>query len=79
MTPAPYALPLRIRKIGESYIVEDVNGIALAYVYFEDEPTRRALAKRLRRDDAKAVQAIARALTAEGDDGKHELAKKASR
>ena len=76
----PYALPLRIRKHDESFVVEDANGMALAYVYFEDEPTRRALVKRLSSADARAIaQAIARALTAEGDDGKHELAKKASR
>lgn len=31
------------RKSGESFVVEDANGIALAYVYFEDEPTRQAL------------------------------------
>jgi hypothetical protein len=39
----PCVLPLRIRKATESFAVEDANGIALAYVYFEDEPTRRAL------------------------------------
>ncbi|TLG71833.1 hypothetical protein [Methylocystis sp. B8] len=61
-----FAPPLRIRKSGESYIVEDANGIALAYVYFEDEPTRRALVNRLSDADAKAVaQTIARALTAQ--------------
>jgi hypothetical protein len=43
----PYALPLRIRKSGESVAVEDANGVALAYVYFGDEPTRRALVNRL--------------------------------
>ena len=64
MTSRPYTLPLHVRNIGESYIVADMNGVALAYVYFEDEPTRRALTKRLCHDDAKAVaQAIARALT----------------
>ncbi len=69
MTPSRvYALPLRIRKHDESFAVEDTNGIALAYVYFEDEPTRRALVKRLSDADAKAIaQAIARALMAEVD------------
>jgi hypothetical protein len=43
MTPAPYILPLRIRKSGESFAVEDANGVALAYVYFEDDPSRRGL------------------------------------
>jgi hypothetical protein len=31
MTPLPYALPLRIRKAAESYVVEDASGVALAY------------------------------------------------
>jgi hypothetical protein len=26
-------LPLRISKIGESYVVEDAGGVALAYVF----------------------------------------------
>ncbi len=65
MSHAPYALPLRIRKSGESFIVEAAGGIALAYVYFEDEPTRRGLVRRLSAKDAKRVaQTIARALTA---------------
>ena len=60
----PYALPLRIRKSGESFAVEDANGVALAYVYFEDDPSRRGLVNRLSGADAKAVaQTIARALT----------------
>jgi hypothetical protein len=42
--------------------------ISLAYVYFEDEPTRRALVNRLSSTDAKAVaQTIARALTVEAE------------
>jgi len=66
MTPAPYTLPLRIRKSGESFAVEDANGVALAYVYFEGDPSRRGLVNRLSGADAKAVaQTIARALTAD--------------
>ena len=30
MTPAPYVLPLRIRKSSESFSVEDAYGVALA-------------------------------------------------
>jgi hypothetical protein len=64
MTPPPYALPLRIRKAAESFVVEDVGGVALAYVYFEEDPSRRGLVNRLSGADAKAVaQKIARALT----------------
>ena len=64
ITLEPYTLPLRIRKSGEFFAIEDANGIALAYVCFEDAPTRRALVNRLSGADAKAVaQTIARALT----------------
>jgi hypothetical protein len=34
------------------YIVRDANGQAIAYVYFEQEPGRRAAAKLLTRDEA---------------------------
>jgi hypothetical protein len=34
------------------YIVRDANGQALAYVYFEEEPGRRAAAHLLTRDEA---------------------------
>ncbi len=64
MTPSSYRLPLRIRKTGEFFAVEDARGVALAYVYFEDEPSRRGLVNRLSGAHAKAVaQTIARALT----------------
>jgi hypothetical protein len=68
MTTAPYALPLRIRKAAESFVVEDAGGVALAYVYFEEDPSRRGLVSRLSGTDAKAVaQTIARALTEAAD------------
>ena len=66
----PYTLPLCIRKRDESFVVEDASGVALAFVYFEDEPTRRALVKRVPSADARTIaQAIARALTAEAEGG----------
>jgi hypothetical protein len=33
-------------------LLRDANGQALAYVYFEDEPRRRAAAKLLTKDEA---------------------------
>jgi hypothetical protein len=41
----------------QGFIVRDHNGQALAYVYFEDEPGRRAAAKLLTRDEARGVAA----------------------
>jgi hypothetical protein len=38
-------------------IVRDANGQALAYVYYEQEPRRRAAAKLLTRDEARRIAA----------------------
>ena len=39
------------------FIVVDANGQALAYVYFEEEPGRRAAARLLTRDEARHIAA----------------------
>ena len=38
-------------------LLRDANGQALAYVYFEEEPGRRAAAKLLTRDEARRIAA----------------------
>jgi hypothetical protein len=42
---------------GESFIIRDANGQALAYVYFEDETVRQMSMKRLSRDEARRIAA----------------------
>jgi hypothetical protein len=44
--------PWSVEETGACFIVRDANGQALAYVYCEDEPGRRAAAKLLTRDEA---------------------------
>jgi hypothetical protein len=39
------------------FIARDANGQALAYVYFEEEPGRRAAARLLTRDEARRIAA----------------------
>ena len=57
------ALPLRfpppwsIEELPGCIIVWDRDGQALTYVYFEDEPRRRALAHLLTRDEARQIAA----------------------
>ena len=41
----------------QCFSVRDANGQALAYVYFEEEPGRRAAAKLLTRDEARRIAA----------------------
>ncbi len=57
-------LPLRIVRSGESCRVLEAVGVALCHLYFEDEPSRRAMMKRLTSAQAEALaRAIARHLT----------------
>jgi HEPN domain-containing protein len=49
--------PWTVEETDACIIVRDHNGQALAYVYFEDEPGRRAAAKLFTRDEARRIAA----------------------
>ena len=56
--PMPYRRfppPWDIDDNGACFVVRDHNGQALAYVYFEEEPGRRAAANLLARDEARRI------------------------
>ena len=60
MTISP---PIRLRQIAEAFVIEDADGTAVAYVYFEDDQTRRGLTKRLTKADAEeAAKTMAAAM-----------------
>ena len=40
---------------GISYIVRDANDFPVAYIYFESEPTRRAAANLMTKDEARKI------------------------
>jgi len=50
----PFAKPWKLEEQGESFQIRDAAGRILAYVYFEDEPTRRNFSKLLSKGDARA-------------------------
>jgi K+/H+ antiporter YhaU regulatory subunit KhtT len=49
--------PWSAEELDACVIVWDRDGQALAYVYFEDEPRRRAAAKLLTREEARQIAA----------------------
>ena len=50
----PFAKPWKIEEQGGPLQIRDAAGRILAYVYFEDEPTRRNFSKLLSKGDARA-------------------------
>jgi hypothetical protein len=49
--------PWSVEETDACFIVRENGGQALAYVYFEEEPGRRAAAKLLTRDEARRIAA----------------------
>ena len=52
VAPRRFPPPWSIEERTESFIVKDATGQPLAYVYFEDEPTRQRTTQRVSRDEA---------------------------
>jgi hypothetical protein len=49
--------PIAVEETAPCFIVRDANKQALAFVYCEDEPGRRAAAKLLTRDEVRRIAA----------------------
>jgi hypothetical protein len=57
MTARSFPPPWRVEDNGACFIVRDRNAQALAYIYYEEEPGRRAAAGLLTRDEARRIAA----------------------
>jgi endo-1,4-beta-D-glucanase Y len=57
MSSRRFPPPWSVEETDACFIVRDANRQALAYVYFEDEPGRRAAAHLLTRDEARRIAA----------------------
>lgn len=57
-------LPLRLYQYQESFGIQDAEGYSVCYLYFDDDPKRRIVTKRMTKAEAESVaKQIARALT----------------
>ena len=50
--------PWSVEELDSCFVVKDLNGQALAYMYFEKEPRRRLRQQLLTRDEAQRIAAI---------------------
>lgn len=74
MTKYGATLPLKIRQYDESFGITDASDRAIAFFYFEEDPSRRLMTKKLGPDEAKecakqAAKALTFAIRAEGGEG----------
>jgi hypothetical protein len=57
VTPRRFPPPWTVEEMDVCFIVKDHTGHSLAYVYFEDEPGRRAATRLMTRDEAWRIAA----------------------
>jgi hypothetical protein len=57
LTERRFPPPWSVQEADACFIVRDHNGQALAYVYYEQEPGRRAAARLMTRDEARRIAA----------------------
>jgi hypothetical protein len=55
MTARRFPVPWSTDELIERFVVRDATGRALAHVYFEEEPDRRAAAHLFTRDEARRI------------------------
>ena len=53
--PRRFPAPWSVEELDACFIVKDDAGQKLAYVYFEEEPGRRAATKLMTRDEARRI------------------------
>ena len=75
VTARRFPPPRTVEETDACFIVKDRGGLSLAYVYFEEEPGRRAAAKLLTRDEARRIAAniakLPELVTKGGSNGDH--------
>jgi hypothetical protein len=56
-SPRRFPPPWSVEENEESFAVRDATGQALGYFYFDDVPSRRAVSKRLTKDEERRIAA----------------------